>query len=226
MGIFTRISDIISANFNDMVDSFEDPEKMLRQAVREMETAIEKSRREVAKAMASEKVLRKELDKNRQQVNVWEDRAASAVKDGNDDLAKKAIARRREHESIVAALTEEAEHAGEATQTLRRQLEAMQAKLAEAKRRLATLSARQRAAAVKARIAGSTTPTLDDSAFAKFDRMKAKVEHAEAEAEAMKELADDPYNDLVNDDTDDKGPSDDLDLDAELAELKKKVKKN
>ena len=165
---------------------------MLRQAIREMEEAINTAKPEVAKVMASEKTIAKELASNDAQVTAWTHRAETAVEAGDDDLARKAITRKKEYEKIAAALRDQHEAAGEASQTLRRQLEAMQAKLKDAQRRLGTLTARQKAAQVRAKVAQSQaglTPELDQDAFNKFDRLARKVEMAEAEAEAFAELA-------------------------------------
>lgn len=90
MGIFKRMQDIISANLNDMVEDFEDPELMLRQAIREMEEAINKAKPDVAKAMANQKTTAKELANNEKQVEVWGERASLAVSEGDDALARKA----------------------------------------------------------------------------------------------------------------------------------------
>jgi phage shock protein A len=227
MGIFKRISDIISANFNDMVEGYEDPEKMLRQAIREMEEAINTAKPEVAKAMASEKTIAKELASNQAQVTVWTHRAETAVEAGDDDLARKAITRKKEYEKIAAALCDQHEATAEASQTLRRQLEAMQAKLKDAQRRLGTLTARQKAAEVRAKVAQSQaglTPELDQDAFNKFDRLARKVEMAEAEAEAFAELARSERNAEraveALDSTEEIS-----DTEAELLELKKRMKK-
>jgi len=224
MGFFRRISDIVSANLNDLVDDFEDPEQMLRQAVREMEESIAEMTQQTAKTMANEKTLQRELDRNRQQVEQWQGRAMSAVEAGDDELAKKALTRKNEHQKLVAALEDQLQTAREATGTMKRQLDGMKAKLAEGKRNLATLSARKRAADFRKKMesqAAGATVEVDDNAFAKFDRLKSKVEQAEAEAEAMAELrGSDPSPILGDDDT----PDEDLDVAAELADLKKKVK--
>lgn len=223
MGIFKRISDIISANFSDLVDEYEDPEKMLRQAIREMEEAIGTARPDVARAMANEKTISKELASNEAQVATWAARAGKAVEAGDDDLARKALGRKKEYDKIAAALRDQREAATEASQTLRRQLEAMQAKLKDAQRRLATLAARQKAAQVRAKVAqaeAGIAPELDQDAFDKFDRLARKVEMAEAEAEALSELARserdvDPSAEVSE------SEEADLDIEAELIELKK-----
>ncbi|MBU4272789.1 MAG: PspA/IM30 family protein [Planctomycetes bacterium] len=225
MGVFKRFSDIISANLNELTEGFEDPEKMLKQAVREMEETIAEVTNQTAKAMANETTLSRELERNRAQEKQWQARAEKAVEEGNDDLARKALGRKNEHEKLAAALADQLEAAQEASVSLRRQLAAMKAKLAEGKRNLATLSARQRAADFRKKMetqAAGLAPEVDQCAFAKFDRMKAKVEQAEAEAAAMAELRGLDAGGAAEDvETPDEGP----DVSAELAELKRKLKK-
>ena len=226
MGIFKRISDIVSANLNELTDSYEDPEKMLKQAIREMESSIADATQQTAKAMASEKTMGRELDRNRQQAQLWKERATQAVQASDDELAKKALVRKNEHEKLVSALQDQLESAGEASGSLKRQLEGMKAKLAEAKRNLATLSARQRAANFRRQMETSSVSgsmDVDDNAFAKFDRLKSKVEQAEAEAEALSELRDRSGAEAV---IDEMAPrEEDLDIAAQLAELKRAANK-
>ena len=225
MGVFKRISDIVSANLNDMTEGFEDPERMLRQAVREMEETIAEVTNQTAKAMANETTLSRELERNRVQQQQWQARAEKAVEEGSEDLARKALTRKNEHEKLVAALKDQLEAAQEASGSLRCQLAAMKAKMAEGRRNLATLSARKRAAdfrkKMETQVAGAS-PEVDDSAFAKFDRMKAKVEQAEAEAAAMAELRGMDADGTV---ADVEALDEDLDVSAELAELKRKLRK-
>ena len=224
MGIFSRISDIISANLNDMVEGMEDPEKMLRQAVREMETTIDQAKESTAKTMAGQQMIKRELEKNRQQVKVWSGRAETAIADGNDELARKAIARKQEHEKLVIALEDEITEADTTIRRLRHQLSAMQVKLAEAKRRLTTLSARKRVANLRSKVnevSESTSPK--SNAFAKFDRMREKVEMAEAQADAICELRCETVADAgLAFEIEKEATS--AEVEAELAELKKKVK--
>jgi phage shock protein A len=227
MSIFRRISDIISANLNDMVEGYEDPEKMLRQAIREMETAIDNAKPDVAKAMANEKTTAKELATNERECEAWASRAAKAVEQGDDDLARKALSRKREYDKIAAALRDQHAATADAVQTLRRQLEAMQAKLKDAQRRLGTLVARKRAADVRAKMAKSEagiSTEIDQDAFRKFDRLERKVEMAEAEASAMSELAQCSRELEAKDDDSPSRAAEDLEIEAELEELKKKKK--
>lgn len=225
MGLFRRISDIISANLNDFTDQFEDPEQMLKQAIREMEQTIDDVTQQLAKAMAQEKLLARELERNRQQVGQWDTRAQSAVEAGDDGLARQALVRKGEHEKLVSALEDQFKQAHEANQSMTHQLDGMRAKLAEAKRSLATLVARQNAANFRRRMErepASFNTEVDSNAFAKFERLKSKVEQTEAEAEAMAELrrrqagGADPAPQPVED-----NPG----VDDELAALKKKMGK-
>jgi phage shock protein A len=210
---------------NEMVESWEDPEMMLKQAIAEMEQSIDEAKRNVAKTMANEKVVAKELLGNQQQAEQWQARAEQAIEAGDDALAKKALSRKQEHDKVVAALLDQHSAAKEASVTLRRQLDAMQAKLADAKRQLGTLSARKKAADVRARVQmGNLNPQLNQDAFAKFDRLRDKVEMAEAEADALRELAGSTAT-VDDDDFEPKASHDDLEIEAELLELKKKLRK-
>lgn len=224
MGLFKRISDIITANLNEMTDGLEDPETMLRQAVREMEQSIADATQETSKVLANEKLLVKELASNRQQALDWQNKAEKAVDAGDDGMARKALSRKQEHHKLVTALEDQLKLAQETTKTLKHQLDGMRAKMSEAKRNLATLSARKKAADFQKKMHTSAmnleSGSVRDDAFAKFDRLKDRVERAEAEAEALAELRGGPR---AEDDLDLECSSSSADsLDAELAALKKK----
>jgi phage shock protein A len=223
VGIFRRISDIISANLNDFTERFENPEKMLKQAIREMEESIGRVTEQTARAMAGETTLSRELERNRAEQQQWQQRAVKAAGAGDDSLARRALARKNEHEKIIAALDDQLAATREASRTLQRQLEAMKAKLAEARRNLTTLSARQRAAEFRKRMhchAAGLTAEVDDRAFAKFDRLKSRVEQAEAEAEAMAKLRAQRAGASISDV---EIPEPELEVAAELAEIKRKL---
>lgn len=224
MGIFKRISDIVSANLNELAEGYEDPELMLKQAVREMEESIADATQQTAKAMAHEKTLTRELERNRQHAEQWRARAEKAVESGDDELARKALSRKNEHQKLVAALEDQLTAAQDTSQTLRRQLDGMKAKVTEAKRNLATLSARKRSADFRKKMEQATagvSTDIDDNAFAKFERLKNRVEQAEAEAEALAELR----GSGASSHRDQPEITDsDVDVATELAELKRKLK--
>jgi phage shock protein A len=191
-----------------------------------MEDSISDATAQTAKAMAGEKMMARELDRNRKQAEEWQSRAATAVDAGDDDLARKALSRKREHENLATALEDQLETAREASVTLRRQLDGMKAKLAEAKRSLTTLSARKRSADFRKKMecqAAGLGAEADDSPFAKFDRLKARVEQSEAEADALAELRAAGKDRPVVEDEPVEEPTG---VDAELAELKRKARRS
>ena len=219
MGMFKRLRDILTANLDDAMDACENPEPMLRQAIREMELAVAEARRETARAMAAEKLAARELADSEQRAADYARRAEQAVQAGDDAAARKALTHKQEQDRTTAALRDQATAAQEASGELRRQLEGMQAKLAEANHRLGTLVARNKAAAARLK---SADPSFEMAAFDKFNRMSAKVARAEAEAEAMAELHGANRAAAA---TAPPPPASDADVEAALAELKRKAGK-
>ncbi|CAN5765568.1 PspA/IM30 family protein [soil metagenome] len=189
MRLFRRVSDILSANLNDLVDRFEDPEVMLKQAIREMETSISPATAATARAIAHERLLAQEQGEHDRQVEHWQFRAELAVEAGDDNLARRALARKQEHEALAGALREQWSSARQLSLSLRRQLEAMRAKHAEARRLLAGLTARARAAEASLALRGfvSDSGTVTNG-FARFEQLRGRVELAEAEAVALLDL--------------------------------------
>lgn len=189
MGLFRRVSDIISANINDMVDRFENPEKMLRQAVREMESRIQSAMDSAARVIANERLLANQIANYRSQREHWDARARAAVEQSKDDLARQALVRRSELETLITALDDQHAAALQASTRLRGQIDAMRVRLIEAKRKLVTLGARHKAAEARKQLARDIGGGTEfDSAFGRFDRMADNVDRAEAEADAMLEL--------------------------------------
>ena len=189
MRLFRRIGDIIAANLNDLVDRFEDPEVMLKQAIREMGTMIEETTGAAARAIASERLLAKDLAEHERQARRWHAGAEEAVVRGDDDLARRAIARAHEHEALAHALIEQRSAAQQAAQALRNQVNAMRAKQSEARRKLASLSGRRQVAEAGRALRGrAVAPTCAAKGFARFERLRPQIERAEAEALALGEL--------------------------------------
>jgi phage shock protein A len=220
MGLFRRVNDIISANLNDMIERFENPEKMLRQAIREMDRSIGEARRDVVRAMADEKIVKRQLADHEAQANDWHGRAVKAVDAGDDRLARRALLRKHENLKVALALKDQLSVSSEASRTLRRQLEAMQVKLAEARRRLQTFIARERVVKVRATLQQSfATQSGASGAFARFEQLQNRVERIEAEAEALTEL--DKEGDVALQSLSESGDIDPA-IEAELAALKSK----
>jgi phage shock protein A len=220
--IFKRLNDIISANINDLIDRVEDPERMIKQIIREMEENIARAKDGVIDAIASEKQLFKDLDSQRRQSAEWLKKAEGALEAGQEDMARVALTRKKEHDNIIKALEPSWESAKATSERLKTQLHAIEAKLEEAKRKRSTLVARQRA--VQAREAMDDTLSHFQAgidAHANFGRMEDKVAAMEARVEAMDELRSDSSRvekDFLAMETE-------REVDNELAALKKKVGK-
>lgn len=187
--IFKRISDVISANLNDLIDRVEDPERMIKQIIREMEENISKAKEGVIEAIASEKQLQKDLEQHRRQSAEWQKKAEEALLVNKEELARAALMRKKEHDNLIKALEPSWEAAKNTSERLKTQLHALEAKLEEARRKRSTLVARQRAAEARQHMdktLANFQTGLD--AQANFARMEDKVTEMEARAEAAAEL--------------------------------------
>lgn len=189
MGIFRRCTDILSANLNDLIDRFEDPEKALRQAIREMEQAVANALNGAAKVIANERLLARQLSEHREGAQRWLARAREAVAANDDALARKALARKAEHDRVIAALADQQASLEETSGKLRRQIDAMRARVAEANRKLTTLVARKQAADAQRVLVHAAPGITATEVFSKFDHLCHRIESAEAEAQAWTELA-------------------------------------
>jgi phage shock protein A len=188
MGIFARISDIFKANINDLLDKSEDPEKMIKQMVIEMEEAVNKATTAVGSAIANEKILERQYEEKKKLAEEWQQRALKAVNQNRDDLARAALEKKNMFTSAAAGLEAPVVEAKKTADTLRAQLEQLKGKLDEARVRQGTLIARHQAAQAKKQISQSMSG-LGGGAFANFDKYEDKVLKEESEAEAFSELA-------------------------------------
>lgn len=188
MGIFSRIADIFKANVNDVLDKAEEPEKMLKQMVLEMEESVNKATLAVANAISNEKSLEKKLEKERRNIDEWTNKAQQALQAGREDLARAALERKVIAEKNFNDLQPIFAQAKDTTNKLREQLSKLKAKLEEARARQATLIARSQSAKAQKEIAQMMSGVGSD-AFAKFNRLEEKIERTEAEASAFEQLS-------------------------------------
>ncbi len=192
MGIFTRVSDIITANLNALLDRAENPEAMLAQIIREMADGLSRARPYAAVAIAAERRLRRDRDDNRLQAEHWKGRAAEALASGREDLARRAIERKQEHDAIARTLDEQYTDAAQTAESARTALRALEARLAEARQKQRTLIARHRTAEVRVEVhrhlgagrAGFATSQT------RFDRWEDRLTRATDELAAEADLQD------------------------------------
>jgi len=189
MGIFSRIGSLIKSNINDLISKAEDPEKMLNQVLLDMQSSLVDAKKQVAVAIADEKRLQKQLETEQEKSKEWERKAMLAVRANDDALAREALARKQEHDTIGGQYQQQWMQQKAAVDKLKDALRLLNNKIEEAKRKKNILVARKKRAEAQNTIAKTMSGLTDTSAFETFDRMSAKIDQLEAEAEAGSELA-------------------------------------
>lgn len=189
MGIFSRLSDLLKANVNDLIDRAEDPEKMVKQIIIDMQQELGKSTQALGKAVASERMAERQYKTALAKSAEWENKAKAALTAGNTDLAKKALANKVKVDEDVTNYKEMYETISNQTDAIREQVEVLKSKLEEAKSRQAMLIARSQMADTQKQLAKSIGGIDSSSAFDKMNKMEDKIVRKEAEAQAFSEIA-------------------------------------
>jgi phage shock protein A len=189
MGIFSRLGTLIKSNLNDLITKAEDPEKMLSQVLLEMQQQLVEAKKAVAIAIADEKKLQKQYTAEADKSKDWERKAMVAVRAGDDNLARQALGRKQEHETIATQFQQQWISQKQAVEKLKDALRLLNNKIEEAKRKKNILIARKKRAEAQQQIANTMQGLGDTSAFDTFDRMAERIQLMEAEAEAGAELA-------------------------------------
>lgn len=219
MGIFGRIGDIMKANINDMLDRAEEPEKMIKQMIREMQEAVIQATGGVAESMANQKSLERQLATYKQQSASWEQKAMIALKANNEELAKKALAEKADSDKQVVQYERLVTTATDTTNKLREQLEQIKDKVEEAKAKEQLLIARSKTAKAQKDIAEKLGGD-GDASFSKFEEFEKKIEKTEAEAEILSGTDSDKASVQKQFDEMEKQAN----IEDELAKLKEKMK--
>jgi phage shock protein A len=189
MRLLKRVNTVITAQLHDVVECFENPERILKQTIRDMETTLQKATESTARAIASEKQLERRLAEARTSADRWHVRAREAIKNGDEPTARNALTRRYEVETGASALVTQLSHCKESNARLRQQLEQLRGRLAAAKGEMGVLIARQRSAEAQRQFAKTETfGSFDVESFNYFDELSLRVADTEAEAEALSEL--------------------------------------
>jgi phage shock protein A len=189
MRLLKRVNTVITAQLHDVVECFENPERILKQTIRDMETTLQKATESTARAIAGEKQLERRLAEARTSADRWHVRAREAIKVGDEPTARNALTRRYEVETGASALVAQLAHCKESNARLRQQLEQLRGRLAAAKGEMGVLIARQRSAEAQRQFAKTETfGSFDVESFNYFDELSLRVADTEAEAEALSEL--------------------------------------
>jgi phage shock protein A len=213
MSIFSRMSDIVNSNITAILDKAEDPEKMVRLIIQEMEEALVEVRSTSARAIADKKELSRRQEYLDVEAAEWERKAEVAVNKGRDDLAKGALGERNKASEAAELLNEDAEILNETLAKLNDDIGALQAKIKDAKARQNTIAMRGQAAQTRLGVRRQLSEHNIDDAMQRFEIYERKMDDLEGQIESydmgQRTLAGE-IADLESDET----------IDAELAELK------
>jgi phage shock protein A len=188
MGLFSRLGTLIRSNINELINKAEDPEKMLNQVLVDMKSQLVEAKKQVAVAIADEKRLKKQYQTEAEKAAEWERKAMLAIKAGDDNLAKAALARKTEHDDVAETLRQQWEAQKQSVEQLKLALRGLDGKIEEAKRKRNILVSRQKRAEAQRTINETLSNINSTSAFDTFERMSDRVTQLEAEAEATAEL--------------------------------------
>lgn len=185
MGIFTRFKDIVSANMNAMLDRAEDPEKMIKLMIREMEETLVELKSACAGAMADVKRVGRELEVAREKELLWEGRASLAVQRGRDDLAREALNEKLFFSEKIATLEEEAVRFETLIEQSQQDIAVLEEKLQNAKEKKRILVQRHIRADVSRRARQDVRRAASEEAMARFEDFERRIERMEAEADMV-----------------------------------------
>ena len=190
MGILTRIFNLFRATTSDLLDKAEDPEKMIKQMISDLEAQKKKAKEQMTEALALQKRLERDTEKEHQEAEKWEQKAILAVQNEKDDLAKEALTRKNEHLRRALDFEKQLEMHRNNADSLKESYQTMEDKIDEIKRKQGLLSVKQKQAEAQENIyktiegLGDTSGIMDT-----IERAEEKVETLQARAEAYQEIS-------------------------------------
>jgi phage shock protein A len=185
MGIFSRLSDIINANINSLLDKAEDPEKMIRMVIQEMEETLVEVRSTTAKILAEKKELVRRNEKLARQVDDWQQKAELALSKGREDLAKAALLEKAAVSDVIAVVKSDMDKLEESLNKLTHEIEQLQAKLNDARARQKAILMRHSATQSRRAVSAQLNSYSIDQAINRFEHYERKIETMESEIEAQ-----------------------------------------
>lgn len=188
--VFDRISNIIRANINDMLDSAEDPEAMLNQIIRDMNDALRQADSDIADQIAAQKMLEGDLEAAQKNGAAWQSKAELAVAKDRDDLAREALIRANDYNEQAAIYQKQLDAQKAAVAELKMKRDQLKTKYDSAVRNKEMLLARARAAQAKSDMTKMTRQTNNVDYASELERMERKIRQQEARADADAEMAD------------------------------------
>ncbi|MDV3002394.1 MAG: Phage shock protein A [Chroococcopsis gigantea SAG 12.99] len=188
MGLFDRLSRVVRANLNDMVSKAEDPEKILEQAVTDMQEDLVQLRQAVARAIAEQRQTEQKFSKEQTEAGKWEQRAKLALSKGDEGLAREALKRKKDLTETATILRQQLDQQSVQVESLRKNLMALESKISEAKTKKNMLQARVKAAKANEDVQKTLSGIDTSSSMSAFERMEEKVIQLESRSQAYGEL--------------------------------------
>jgi phage shock protein A len=197
MALLERVSTLIRANLNDLIDKAEDPEKMIKQVILDMQNQLMQVKTQVAIAIADQHVLEKKQKENAEKEAEWMRKAELAVDKKQDDLARAALDRSMSYKQMAESFDSLVADQKTEVDNLKSALHKLEQKLAEAESKSEMLIAQHRRSRALAKASDAQMAIGDKSKTATFDRMKSKVRHADAVSHAKAEMVNDSVEDKL-----------------------------
>ena len=195
MALLERVATLVRANLNDLIDKAEDPEKMIKQVILDMQNQLLQVKTQVAISMADQHVLEKKLKDAEENEKQWMRRAEMAIDKKDDNLARAAVERSMSYKSMVESFRQQVEDQKTQVENLKTALIKLQQKLEEAQSKSTVLLAQHRRSRALGKATDAGMNIGNDSKSAAFDRMKNRVQHTEATIQAKTELVEDDVED-------------------------------
>jgi phage shock protein A len=184
MGMFSRINDIVQANINAMLDKAEDPEKIIRLIIQEMEETLVEVRTDAARYIAQQKTLTRQMDGATKQINGWQDKAQLAMNNDKEALAKAALIEKQKYVAKLASLEEQQAHLTETIEKIQEDTSRLNSKLAEAKAKQKTLVQRRNSAQTRLKVKQANHESKIDDAMTRFENYEQRIDYLEAQVDA------------------------------------------
>jgi len=197
MALLERVATLVRANLNDLIDKAENPEKMIKQLILDMQNQLLQVKTQVAIAIADQHLLLRKQKENEQSAEEWIRKAELAVDKKQDDLARAALERSMTARQVADSFTEQVADQTAQVENLKTALRKLEAKLVETQNRSDVLVAQHRRARALSNANDARMKLGDGSRAAAFDRVKQKVQHAEAVGHAKGEMASDSMDDRL-----------------------------